>query len=68
MKGFLDLLAQIDVAQHQEVSISISKSKWSREMKNFECLINYDARGFGSRRGKGKSALVVMLWTLGFVG
>jgi hypothetical protein len=60
MKGFLDLLAQIDVAQHQEVSMSTPKSKRSRDVKNFECLINYDARSFGSRRGKGKSALAVV--------
>jgi hypothetical protein len=60
VNGFLDLLAQIDVAQHQEVSVSTPKFKGSREVKNLECSINYDARGFGFSRGKGKSALVVV--------
>jgi hypothetical protein len=36
VNGFLDLLAQIDVAQHQEVSVSIPKFKESREVKNLE--------------------------------
>jgi hypothetical protein len=60
VNGFLDLLAQIDVAQHQEVSVSIPKFKESREVKNLECLINYDARGFCSSQGKCKSALAVV--------
>jgi hypothetical protein len=29
-------------------------------VKNLEYLINYDARGFGLSRGKGKRALAVM--------
>jgi hypothetical protein len=60
VKGFLDLLAQIDVAQYQEVSVSTFKFKGSREVKNSERSINYDARSFGSSRGKGKSALAVV--------
>jgi hypothetical protein len=53
-------MAQIDVTQYQEVSVSTPKFKGSREVKNLECSINYDARGFGFSRGKGKSALVVV--------
>jgi hypothetical protein len=56
VRGFLDLLAQIDVAQHQEVSVSTPKFKGSREVKNLVCLINYDARA------KGK---VPLLWCNG---
>jgi hypothetical protein len=62
MKGFLDLLAQIDVAQHQEVSMSTPKSKRSRDVKNFECLINYDARSFGL---DGARERVPLLWCNG---
>jgi hypothetical protein len=29
-------------------------------VKNLECSINYDARGFGSSRAKHKSAIAVM--------
>jgi len=60
VNGFLDLLAQIDVTQHQEVLVSTPKFKGSREVKNLECSINFDARSFGSSRGKGKSALAVV--------
>jgi len=56
----LDLLAQVNEAKRQEVSVSTLKFKGSREVKNLECSINYDARGFGFSRGKGKSALVVV--------
>jgi hypothetical protein len=35
-------------------SVSSSKFKGSREVKNLECSINYDARGLGSSRGKAK--------------
>jgi hypothetical protein len=48
------------VAQYQEVLVSTLKSKGSRDVKNLECSINYDARGFGYRRGKGKSAIAVV--------
>jgi hypothetical protein len=34
VKGFLDLLAQIDVVQHQEVLVSTPKFRGSKEMKN----------------------------------
>jgi hypothetical protein len=68
VKVFLDLLARVDVARHQEVLVSMPKFKWSREVKNLECSINYDARGFGFNRGKGKSALAVVEWFMGLVG
>jgi len=40
VKGFLELLAQVDEEQHQEVLVSTPKFKGSREVKNLECLIN----------------------------
>jgi hypothetical protein len=60
VKGFLELLAHVDEEQRQEVSISTPKFKGSREVKNLDCSINYDARGFGSSRAKHKSAIAVM--------
>jgi hypothetical protein len=44
----------IDAEHRLEASVSASKFKGSREVKNLECSINYDARGFGSSRGKAK--------------
>jgi hypothetical protein len=58
VKGFLDLMAQVDVEQCQEASVSTSKFKGSCEVKNLECTINYDARGFGSSRGKARGPLL----------
>jgi hypothetical protein len=58
VKGFLDFMAQIDVEQRQEASVSTSKFRGSREVKNLECSINYDARGFGSNRGKARGPLM----------
>jgi hypothetical protein len=54
VKGFLDFMTLIDAEHRLEASISASKFKGSREVKNLECSINYDARGFGSSRGKAK--------------
>jgi hypothetical protein len=59
-KGFLDFLTLVDEEQHQEIPVSASKPKGSRELKNLECSINFDARGVGSSRGKGKRALAVL--------
>jgi hypothetical protein len=42
----------------QEAAVSTSKFKGSREVKNLECTINYDARGFGSSRGKARGPLM----------
>jgi hypothetical protein len=58
VKGFLDFMAQIDVEQRQEAPVSTSKFKGSREVKNLECLINYDVKGFGSSRGKARGPLM----------
>jgi hypothetical protein len=52
--GFLDLMAPVDAEQRLEASIFTSKSKGSREVKNLECTINYDARGSSSSRGKAR--------------
>lgn len=51
MKDLLDFIALIDEEHRQEAPISTSKFKMSREVKNLECSINYDARDFGSSRG-----------------
>jgi hypothetical protein len=47
-KGFLNFLALVDEGQYQEVSVSTSKQKGKRELKNLECSINFDAKGVGS--------------------
>jgi hypothetical protein len=52
VKDFLDFMALIDEEHRQEALISTSKFKGSHEAKNLECSINYDARGFGSSRGR----------------
>jgi hypothetical protein len=59
-KGFLDFLTLIDKGQRQEAPFSASKPKGSRELKNLECLINFDAWGVCSSRGKGKRALAML--------
>ena len=61
--GFLNLLAQVDQGLRHEVPNLIPPSpklKGSRELKNLECSIHFDARSHGSSRGKSKKALVVM--------
>jgi len=45
VKGFVDFMTLIDTEHRLEASISSSKFKGSREVKNLECSINYDARG-----------------------
>jgi hypothetical protein len=54
VKGFLDFMTLIDAEHRLEASVSSSKFKGSCEVKNLECSINYDARRFGSSRGKAK--------------
>lgn len=54
VKGFLDFMTCVDAEHRLEASVSSSKFKGSREVKNLECSINYDARGLGSSRGKAK--------------
>jgi hypothetical protein len=58
VKGFRDFMSQIDEEQRQESSISTSKFRRSRDVKNLECSINYDVRGFGSSRGKARGPLL----------
>jgi hypothetical protein len=60
-KGFLDFFALIDEGQHQKVSVSTSKPKGYKEIKNLECSINFDARGVGSSQEKGKRAHAVVM-------
>lgn len=56
-KKLLDLLTILEEEQCPEVLVSPSKPKERRELKNFECSINFDARGDCSNRGKGKRVL-----------
>jgi hypothetical protein len=48
VKGFLYFMTIIDAEHHLDAQVSSPKFKGSRKMKNLECSINYDARGFGS--------------------
>ena len=60
---FLNLLAQVHQGMRHEVPNPIPPSpklKGSRELKNLECSINFDARSHGPSQGKSKKALVVM--------
>jgi len=58
-KGFLDFLALIederfDFESPPKKDKEIKRKKWKREVKNLECSINFDARGMGSSRDRGK--------------
>jgi len=55
---FLDFMALIDAEHRLEAPISIPKFKGCREVKNLECTINYDTKGFGSSRGKVRGPLM----------
>jgi hypothetical protein len=52
-EGFLDFLTLVDERQTQN-SIPSPKKKGNREVKNLECSTNFDARGVGSSRVRGK--------------
>jgi hypothetical protein len=58
-KGFLDFLALIederyDSDSHPKKEKEIKRNKGKREVKNLECSLNFDARGVGSSRVRGK--------------
>jgi hypothetical protein len=55
VKGFLDFMAQVDAEQRQEAPVSTFKFKGSREVKNLECTINFEDKGFGSSRASTSS-------------
>jgi hypothetical protein len=57
VNNFLDFMAFIDEEHHLEAPVSTSKFKESREVTNLEYSINYDAKGFGSSRGKARVPL-----------
>jgi hypothetical protein len=57
-KAFLDFMALIDAEHRLEAPVPTPKFKGCREVKNLECTINYDARGFGSSRGKARGPLM----------
>jgi hypothetical protein len=44
--------------ERHEATVSTSKFKGSCEVKNLECSINYDARGFCSSWGKARGPLM----------
>jgi hypothetical protein len=48
VKGFLYFMTIIDAKHRLDAHVSSPKFKGSRKMKNLECSINYDARGFDS--------------------
>jgi hypothetical protein len=50
-KGFLDFLTLVDEGQRY---VFTPKQKGKRKVKNLECSINFDARGVGSSRVRGK--------------
>jgi hypothetical protein len=58
-KGFLDFLALIederfDFESPPKKDKEIKRKNGKREVKNLECSINFDARGMGSSRDRGK--------------
>jgi hypothetical protein len=57
-KDILDFMALFNAEHRLEDPVSIPKFKRSREVKNLDCTINYDARGFGSKRGKARGLLM----------
>jgi hypothetical protein len=57
-KAFLDFMALIDPEHRLEAPVPTPKFKGCCEVKNLECTINYDARGFGSSRGKARGPLM----------
>jgi len=57
-KDFLDFMALFDAEHCLKTPVSSPKFKGCREVKNLECTINYDARGFGSSRGKARGLLM----------
>jgi hypothetical protein len=56
-KSFLDFMTLIDEGQR---FVYAPKQKEKRELKNLECSINFDARGVGFNRVKGKRVLAVV--------
>jgi hypothetical protein len=54
-KSLLNLFSAIEEDQYHEEGVSISNSKGKRELKNLECSINFEVRGCGSSRVKGKA-------------
>lgn len=57
-QAFLDFMALIDAEHRLEAPVPSPKFKGCREVKNLDCTINYDARGFGSSRGKARGPLM----------
>jgi hypothetical protein len=53
-KRLLNLFSNIEENRDYEEGVSVSNSKWRMELKNLECSINFEARGCGSSRVKGK--------------
>jgi hypothetical protein len=58
LNSFIDFMALIDAEHRLEAPVSTPKFKECHEVKNLECTINYDARGFGSSRSKARGPLM----------
>lgn len=51
----MDLLTFLEEGLHHEVVGSASTPKGRKELKNLKCYINFDTRGNGYSRGKGRA-------------
>jgi hypothetical protein len=53
-KKLLSLFWVIEVDRDRDPGVSISNTKGKKEIKNLECSINFETRGCGSSRVKGR--------------
>jgi hypothetical protein len=53
-KKLLSLFSVIDAGRDLDPRVSVSNNKGKRELKNLECSINFETRGCGSSRVKGR--------------
>ena len=60
-KRLNDIFLVIEEDRYCEDGVATSNTKGKRELKNLECSINFEARGGGYSRGKGKVACEFMI-------
>jgi hypothetical protein len=60
-KRLNDIFLVIEEDWYCEDGVATSNTKGKRELKNLECSINFEARGSGYSRGKGKVACKFMI-------
>ena len=53
-KSLMKFFSDIEENGNRVEGVSVSNSKGKRELKNLKCSINFDARGSGSSRVKGR--------------